>query len=107
MLPSFSDVDWKNLSDSVLLQSIGYQRRIAYILDSDTEHELLILLQFLKSDDKELIELSIDSLRSFTSIKSKEIIKSQSSDILSAIDKLGHKSLVTNLIVKDFIYKFI
>ncbi|MBG9819702.1 hypothetical protein ABE33_13670 [Bacillus safensis] len=67
ILSDFSLNDWGELSNQVLNKPIEWQRKIAYCLDNEcNEYELNILIDLLNTNDKELFEICIDTLRSFT-----------------------------------------
>ncbi|MCM3368154.1 hypothetical protein QLH48_14950 [Bacillus safensis] len=67
ILSDFSLNDWEELSNQVLNKPIEWQRKIAYCLDNEcNEYELNILIDLLNTNDKELFEICIDTLRSFT-----------------------------------------
>lgn len=67
ILSDFSLNDWEELSNQMLNKPIEWQRKIAYCLDNEcNEYELNILIDLLNTNDKELFEICIDTLRSFT-----------------------------------------
>ncbi|MED0867247.1 hypothetical protein [Bacillus safensis] len=66
ILSEFSLNDWEELSNQMLNKPIEWQRKIAYCLDNEcNEYELNILIDLLNTNDKELFEICIDTLRSF------------------------------------------
>ncbi|MCY7514631.1 hypothetical protein, partial [Bacillus safensis] len=66
ILSDFSLNDWEELSNQMLNKPIEWQRKIAYCLDNEcNEYELNILIDLLNTNDKELFEICIDTLRSF------------------------------------------
>lgn len=75
MLLKFPPRDWEELSNEVLNKPIEWQRKLAYCLHNESSmDELNMLLKLLSTDDEELFEICIDSLRSFTSTESKKLI---------------------------------
>ncbi|MCM3025305.1 hypothetical protein M3584_00225 [Bacillus safensis] len=75
ILSEFSLNDWEELSNQVLNKPIEWQRKIAYCLDNEcNEYELNILIGLLNTNDKELFEICIDTLRSFPIEESKKLI---------------------------------
>ncbi|ETT62793.1 hypothetical protein C173_25531 [Paenibacillus sp. FSL R7-277] len=75
MLLKFSPQDWGELSNGVLNKPIEWQRKLAYCLHNESSmDELNMLLKLLDTDDEELLEICVDSLRSFTSSESKKLI---------------------------------
>ncbi|MED4562200.1 hypothetical protein [Bacillus altitudinis] len=66
ILSYFSLNDWEKLSKKVLHKPIEWQRKIAYCLDNEcNEYEFHILLDLLNTNDVELFEICIDTLRSY------------------------------------------
>lgn len=66
MLQSFENDDWEYLFQKLPKKTIGWKRRLAYCLhDSNDLKQLEVLLMLIDTDDDELFEISVDSLRSF------------------------------------------
>lgn len=75
MLNKFEDTDWEQLMENLSDRNTKWKQKLAYCLDDEKKsYQLKILLQFLESEDKELIELTVDSLRSFINQKNKSIL---------------------------------
>lgn len=67
MLSEFNPSDWVELSNQVHHKPIEWQRKLAYCLDNECNvNEFNILLSLLSTNDEELFEICIDTLRSFT-----------------------------------------
>lgn len=89
MLLKFSPRDWEKLSNEVLNKPIEWQRKLAYCLHNESSmDELNVLLKLLSTDDEELFEISIDSLRSFTSTESSKKLILKDPSILKRIYEL-------------------
>ncbi|PZD93115.1 hypothetical protein DNH61_24875 [Paenibacillus sambharensis] len=106
ILSEFSLEDWEELSKSVANMPLAWQRKLAYCMDSSCNmHELKILLELLNTEDEELFEICIDTLRSFTNPESKQLIAANPS-ILDRISNLKSKaSLPVKMILEDFLKK--
>jgi len=66
ILNDFTNDDWHKLSEEVLSKDIEWQKKIAYCIDKQLiEEELNIICKLLQVDDEELLEMCLDSLRSF------------------------------------------
>jgi len=75
ILAEFSSSDWEELSNQVLSKPVEWQRKLAYCLDNECNmYELNVLIALLSTDDAELFEICIDTLRSFTNQESKKMI---------------------------------
>jgi len=74
-LEEFGQSDWDQLTIEVLNKPLYWKKKLAYCLDS-TQHtqEFEILLSLLSVEDSELFEISIDTLRSYTSTEHKQRI---------------------------------
>lgn len=75
ILDKFEDTDWEQLMEILSDRNTKWKQKLAYCLDDEkNSYQLKILLQFLESEDKELIELTVDSLRTFINQKNKSIL---------------------------------
>lgn len=64
MLSRFSEDDWNQLRKQLEERSLGWKRRLAYCLhDSENSNEIIVLSDLIESDDEELFEIAVDSLR--------------------------------------------
>lgn len=81
MIYEFEDSDWKNLLEAVPKRTIEWQKRLAYCMhDGNDLNQLNILLDLVETNDNELFEIVIDSLRGFTSEKNLNLIQSDFAD---------------------------
>ncbi|MBN3524078.1 hypothetical protein [Paenibacillus apiarius] len=106
ILSEFSPMDWEELSKSVLIKPLAWQKKLAYCMDNNCNmYELKILLSLLDTEDEELFEVCIDTLRSFISLESKQLILANPS-ILPRIDDLMSKaSTPVKKVLEDFLVK--
>ncbi|WP_243521885.1 hypothetical protein [Bacillus pseudomycoides] len=104
MLLEFSSHDWKELLNTAVTKPLEWQRKLAYCLDNECSmNELKALLIMLDTDDKELFEICVDTLRSFTSSESKQLILENPSIIQRVNDLIPQAGVATRKILKDFL----
>lgn len=104
MLQDFTEEDWNVLSLNLPVKSIGWKRRLAYCLhDGENIKQLEILLELIDSDDSELFELVVDSLRSFSNEESRSIIQNNEKLILKVKELLPSVGDVTKKIFQEFL----
>ena len=66
IISEFKESDWKMLLEEISKKDVEWKKRIAYCLyDRDNKYEWLLLLELIDTEDDELLEISLDSLRSF------------------------------------------
>nr|WP_205474818.1 hypothetical protein [Bacillus altitudinis] len=107
ILSDFSLNDWEELSNQVRNKPIEWQRKIAYCLDNEcNEYELKILMDLLNTNDKELFEICIDTLRSFPIEQGKKLIL-EHPQILERVNHLLATTANTpaKLVLQDFLSK--
>ncbi|MDW5524978.1 hypothetical protein R6Z02_14560 [Carnobacterium maltaromaticum] len=105
---NFSEDDWKLLVINASEKSPDWQVKLANLLgDFTTENSVTILISLLGSNNDEVIEAAIDSIRGMTNI---EVLKDDKVRKLITIkmDQLKNKnSLLSNLIFKDLKEKLV
>lgn len=106
ILSEFSPSDWDELSNQVLSKPIEWQRKIAYCLDNKCSvHELNILISLLSTNDEELFEICIDTLRSYSSQESKNMILDNPQILQRVNDLLPTASIPVRKMLEDFLAK--
>ncbi|MGG3891372.1 hypothetical protein [Metabacillus fastidiosus] len=106
ILSEFSSKDWEELLSKVLTKPLEWQKKLAYCMDSSCNmYELTILLSFLSTEDEELFEICIDTLRSFTAPESKQMILDDPFILSRVKDILLKASKPVKEILKDFLVK--
>ncbi|WIY63156.1 MULTISPECIES: hypothetical protein [Bacillus] len=106
MLLEFSSHDWEELLNSAVTKPLEWQRKLAYCLDNECSmNELKVLLRMLDTDDKELFEICVDTLRSFTSPESKQLILENPSIMQRVSDLIPQVGVATRKILEDFLSK--
>lgn len=104
MLCEFKEDDWKTLLEAVSERTIEWQKHLAYCLNDKSDlNQLKVLLSLVDTDDNELFEIVVDSLRNFTSEESLNLIQAESR-IVSRIEELMPKvGNVTKKVFEEFI----
>ena len=104
MLCEFRENDWKILLEAVSERTIEWQKRVAYCMhDKSNLNQLKVLLNLAETDDTELFEIVVDSLRDFTSEESLNLIQADSR-IVSKIEELMPKvGDATKRVFKEFL----
>ncbi|MFD1177324.1 hypothetical protein ACFQ3W_13590 [Paenibacillus puldeungensis] len=106
MLAEFSPSDWGELSNKVLNKPIEWQRKIAYCLDNKCSvHDFNILISLLNTNDEELFEICIDTLRSYSSLESKKMILDNPQILQRVNDLLPTASIPVRKMLEDFLTK--
>ncbi|MFM9276932.1 hypothetical protein [Paenibacillus jiagnxiensis] len=106
MLSEFSPSDWDELSNQVLSKPIEWQRKIAYCLDNKCNvQELNILISLFSTNDEELFEICIDTLRSYSSQESKKLILGNPQILQRVDDLLPTASIPVRKMLQDFLSK--
>ncbi|MGE6629196.1 hypothetical protein [Bacillus sp. NPDC077027] len=106
ILLEFSLNDWEKLSNQILSKPIEWQRKIAYCLDNEcNEYELNILMTLLNTNDTELFEICIDTLRSYSSEVSKKMILNNPQILKRVNHLLSTANPPVRIILQDFLSK--
>lgn len=106
LLESFSEEDWEFLVNEFEDKTLGWRKRLAYCMDDKHNlHQLTILLTLLQDNDDELLELTIDSLRTFDTRQNKELIKTSPVLRDTLVKLMNTPSIPTKRMINDFIKK--
>ncbi|MDO8227315.1 hypothetical protein [Bacillus cabrialesii] len=106
ILSDFRADDWGKLKNAALTKPLEWQKKLAYCMDNNgSSHEFSILLSLLSIDNEELFEVCIDSLRSFVTPESKQMILNDPSILQRINDKLPKASAPVKKILEDFLEK--
>lgn len=104
ILEDFAPEDWDLLIREASGKPLDWQKKLAYCLDSaQNTKELEVLLSLIAVDDKELIEICIDTLRSYTSSEHKKRIINHPLVIDRAHSALSGAGHATKKIIEDFL----
>ncbi|NLS89666.1 hypothetical protein EYI23_17130 [Bacillus subtilis] len=106
ILSDFRVDDWGKLKNEALTKPLEWQKKLAYCMNNNgSSHEFSILLSLLSIDNEELFEVCIDSLRSFVTPESKQMILNDPSILQRINDKLPKASAPVKKILEDFLEK--
>lgn len=103
MLCEFQEDDWKILLETLSERQTEWKKRLAYCMhDKSDLNQLKVLLSLAETDDDELFEIVVDSLRCFTSEESLKLIQADL-QIVSKIQELMPKmGDVTKKVFEEF-----
>ncbi|GGI95915.1 hypothetical protein [Paenibacillus hunanensis] len=102
-LAQFNATDWEELQSNIGTKTLEWRVKLAYCLDhSCNAHELETLLLLIHTDDRELFESCIDTLRSFTTPESKAMILNHPSILQRIQDILPQAGVATQKVLEDF-----
>ncbi|WP_309294807.1 hypothetical protein [Bacillus spizizenii] len=94
------------IKNEALTKPLEWQKKLAYCMDNNgSSHEFSILLSLLSIDNEELFEVCIDSLRSFVTSESKQMILKDPSILQRINDKVPKASAPVKKILEDFLEK--
>lgn len=107
LLLLFTDSDWLELVKELNSQPLEFKKKLAYCLDNvENAHQLKVLLLLTNTEDKELLELCIDSLRGFMNNNNTIKLISQNKVLIDDIKRaLPDVSIVTRKVYEDFLSK--
>ena len=75
MLRKFSREEWKLLGRLIKIKSTEWQKKVIYSFDEKgNDQEIKIIMDFIDTDDNELFEICIDSLRYLINEKTQKLI---------------------------------
>ncbi|MEJ9238766.1 hypothetical protein P4K47_27815 [Bacillus cereus] len=103
LLNDFTDKDWGKLFQSINDKNDKWKIRLAYCIDDDLGINGLELLLNMLEESDEVVETTIDSLRSFNSEEHKKMIVSNSQVIDTAQKLLEKASLPVKRVLEDFL----
>lgn len=106
IISGFKEYDWKILLEEISKKDVEWKKRIAYCLyNCENPYEWLLLVELLHTEDDELLEISLDSLRSFINKETTEFLINNP-EMICKIKKLYYNSgRPTQIILKDLIKK--
>lgn len=104
ILLKFCDNDWKALLEIIPKRTAEWQKRLAYCLhDGNDLNQLRVLLRLADTDDSELFEIVVDSLRGFTSEESLKLIQNDLQIISNMKELLPRAGEVKKRIFEEFL----
>ncbi|WP_434748742.1 hypothetical protein [Paenibacillus amylolyticus] len=104
ILEGFKPDDWDILSREVLSKPLNWQKKLAYCLDSTREmHEFELLISLLTVEDRELFEICIDTLRSYTSPDHKQRLMDEPLLLERMDGALSGAGIAERRVLEDFL----
>lgn len=106
ILSKFSQQDWDVLLNEISNKTMGWKHSLAYCLDdANNINELRALFMLIDTDDEELIELCVDSLRSFVNEDNKQLILNNTGLIENIRKKVNDSGHATRAVFADFLQR--
>ncbi|MGN0495041.1 MAG: hypothetical protein ACI4GW_02320 [Lachnospiraceae bacterium] len=106
MLHEFSDNDWKTLLEIIPKRTVEWQKLLAYCMhDGNDLNQLAVLLKLVGTEDVELFEIVVDSLRGFTSKESLNLIQNNSQIVSKIKELLPKAGETTKRVFEEFLKK--
>ena len=106
MLHKFSNNDWKSLLEIIPKRTVEWQKLLAYCMhDGNDLNQLAVLLKLVGTEDSELFEIVVDSLRGFTSKESLNLIQNNSQVVSKIKELLPKAGETTKRVFEEFLKK--
>lgn len=106
MLAQFKEIDWEMLKIQMKYRDLGWKKRLVYCLNEyDSLHEIEILYELMETEDEELFESIVDSLRchNFKKMQDFNVIRKEYFEKI--VSKLNTSDTVEKKIMSDFLSK--
>ncbi len=107
IISNFTKQDWEQLQNQLSKQTVEWKKRLAYCLyDTTNPYQFLTLVKLLDTEEKELLEITLDSLRDFINQETVRFLQ-QNTNVISQIKKLynDNTSKIIHIMLTDFIHK--
>ena len=107
IMNNFVAEDWKRLGEEVLSNDIEWQKKLAYCIDNQLiEEELNIICKLLQVKNDELLEMCVDSLRSFDNEVGHLYIKNNPQIIQMVKSRIKNAGTIEKIILEKFLSIF-
>ena len=107
IMNNFVAEDWKRLGEEVLSKDIEWQKKLAYCIDNQLiEEELNIICKLLQVKNDELLEMCVDSLRSFDNEIGHLYIKNNPQIIQMVKSRIKNAGTIEKIILEKFLSIF-
>ena len=107
IMNNFVAEDWKRLGEEVLSKDIEWQKKRAYCIDNQLiEEELNIICKLLQVKNDELLEMCVDSLRSFDNEVGHLYIKNNPQIIQMVKSRIKNAGTIEKIILEKFLSIF-
>lgn len=108
MLDKFDNNDWKTLLRSMPERTVEWKKRLAYCMNNGSDlNQLTVLLKLADTDNDELFEIVVDSLRVFTGEECLNLIQNDSQIIYKIKELYPKVGDVTKRVFEAFLNKMI
>lgn len=105
LLERFSDEDWEWLQKNITNKSVLWQKRVVYCFEEENDvREINIILSLVETEDKELFEICIDTLRVLISGNNNDYILNNK-ELMERINELACRNSATGRIGKELLKK--
>ncbi len=104
MLEKFNISDWEKLMSDLLMKSVDWQKKYVYCIDNgvNCKYAIQSIFLLLNIEDKELLEMCVDSLRCIIGEENSAMILNNDS-LMQKMEKLYlESSKPVRLIIEDF-----
>ncbi|KSV57890.1 hypothetical protein ASU35_03645 [Acetivibrio ethanolgignens] len=107
IMNDFSKDDWEKLSNDILNKDLEWKKKLVYCLDNQIiQEELEIIGKLLHTKDDELLEMCIDTLRSFDNEMGHLYIKMHPEIIKEAKERMDTAGNATKRMLQCFLEVF-
>ena len=107
IMNNFVAEDWKRLGEEVLSKDIEWQKKLAYCIDNQLiEEELNIICKLLQVKNDELLEMCVDSLRSFDNEVGHLYIKNNPQIIQMVKSRIKNAGTIEKIILEKLLSIF-
>lgn len=106
LLVRFLQEDWSLLRKLIKNKSVEWQKKVIYSFDGENaEQEIRVILEVINTDDSELFEMCVDSLRYLVNENTRNLIL-ETPELLERVELLvlENNSMIKK-IYKDFLEK--
>lgn len=105
LLERFSDEDWEWLQKNITNKSVQWQKRVVYCFEEENDsREINIILSIVETEDKELFEICIDTLRVLINENNNDYILNNK-ELMERVNELASRDSATGRIGKEFLKK--
>lgn len=106
LLVRFLQEDWSLLRKLIKNKSVEWQKKVIYSFDGENaEQEIRVILEVINTDDSELFEMCVDSLRYLVNENTRNLIL-KTPELLERVELLVlENNCMIKKIYKDFLEK--
>lgn len=106
MLKEFSREDWSLLRKLIKDKPVEWQKKVIYSFDGENaEQEIRAIFNVISTEDRELFEMCIDSLRCLVNEKTKSLILERPELLEKVQSLMFENNSITQKVYMDFLEK--